>query len=67
VSTINKTIEDKMNELRQAAAWFESDDFSLSEATKKYEQASKLAREVEHDLTEMENQIHVLKQSFEES
>lgn len=67
MSAKNKTIEDKMEELRAAAAWFESDDFSLSEASQKFEQASKLAREVEHDLVEMENQIHVLKQSFEES
>jgi exodeoxyribonuclease VII small subunit len=66
MSTKDKTIEDKMNELRESAAWFESDDFSLTEAAAKFETAAKLAQEIEKDLSEMENTVHVLKQSFEE-
>ena len=66
MSAKNKTIEDKMSELREAAAWFESDDFSLTEAAAKFEAAAKLAKEIEKDLSEMENTVHVLKQSFEE-
>lgn len=67
MSEKNKTIEAKMNELREAAAWFESDEFSLTMASEKFEAASKLAREIEHDLQKMENQITVLKRSFEEA
>ena len=67
MSEKNKTIEAKMNELREAAAWFESDEFSLTMASEKFEAASKLAREIEYDLQKMENQITVLKRSFEES
>lgn len=67
MSEKNKTIEAKMNELREAAAWFESDEFSLTTASEKFEAASKLAREIEHDLQKMENQITVLKRSFEEA
>ena len=67
MSAKNKTIEEKMNELRTLAAWFESDDFSLTHASEKFEQAAKLAQEIEHDLSEMENTVTVLKKSFEEA
>ncbi len=67
MSVKNKTIEEKMNELRVLAAWFESDNFSLSQASETFEKAAKLAKEIEHDLSEMENTVTVLKQSFEEA
>lgn len=66
MSVKNKTIEEKMDELRAAAAWFESEEFSLNEAAARFEAAAKLAREIEHDLSEMENTVTVLKESFED-
>jgi exonuclease VII small subunit len=65
MSEKNKTIEEKMTQLREQAAWFESPEFSLTHAKEKFEAAAKLAREIETDLAEMENQITVLKESFE--
>lgn len=65
MSVKNKTIEDKMNELRTLAAWFEGDEFTLTDAKQKFEDAAKLAKEIERDLADMENSITVLKQSFE--
>ena len=56
-----------MNELRDMAQWFESDDFSLTLASAKFEAAAKLAKEIEHDLSNMENSVTVLKKSFEEA
>lgn len=67
MSEKDKTIEEKMNMLREAAAWFEGEDFSLTMASEKFEAAAKLANEIEHDLQKMENQITVLKHSFEEA
>lgn len=67
MSVKNKTIEEKMNELRELAAWFESDEFSLTSASEKFKAAATLAKEIEHDLSEMENDVTVLKQSFEEA
>lgn len=67
MSAKSKTIEEKMNELRTLAAWFESDEFSLGQAAERFEVAAKLAREIEHSLSEMENTVTVLKKSFEES
>lgn len=65
MSAKSKTIEEKMDELRALAAWFESDEFTLTQARDKFEEAAKLAREIEHDLSEMENTVTVLKESFE--
>lgn len=56
-----------MNELRDMAAWFESDEFSLTHASEKFEAAAKLAKEIQRDLSEMENKVTVLKKSFEEA
>lgn len=67
MSAKSKTIEDKMNELRQMAAWFESDEFSLTHASEKFKAAAKLARDIEHDLSEMENTVTILKESFEQA
>jgi len=67
VSAKDKTIEEKMNELRTLAAWFESDEFSLSQAAERFEAAASLARDIERSLSEMENTVTVLKKSFEEA
>lgn len=63
----NKTIEDKMTELRTLVAWFEQDEFKLEQAGEKFAQASKLAGEIEKDLMGLKNDITVLKQSFEDA
>lgn len=67
MSVKNKSIEQKMSDLRELAAWFESEDFTLEQAAEKFKQAAALAKEVEADLSTLKNDISVLKQSFEES
>ena len=66
MSDNNKTINQKMDELNESVEWFYSDDFNLEEATKKYESATKLAKEIEKDLNELKNKIEVLKEKFDE-
>lgn len=66
MSNKSNSVEEKMAKLRELAAWFESDEFSLSEASKTFKEATVLAGEIEHDLTEMKNTVQELKQSFEE-
>ena len=58
-------INQKMQALRELVAWFESDDFSLEEASEKFEAASKLASEIESELTGVKNTIAVLKEKFD--
>jgi exodeoxyribonuclease VII small subunit len=67
MSAKSKTIEQKMDELRAAVAWFEGDSIVLEEATEKFKQAAELAKEIEKDLSEMKNTVTVLKQSFEDA
>lgn len=66
MSEKNKTVEQKMSELREMVAWFEGDDFVLEQASEKFTAAAKLAKEIEKDLHELKNTVTVLKQSFEE-
>lgn len=65
MSKTDKTVSQKMTELGELVAWFESDEFELEQAIAKYKEAEKLAGEIEHDLSELKNEITVLKQKFE--
>jgi exodeoxyribonuclease VII small subunit len=61
----NKTIQDKMSELSELVAWFDSDDFTLEAALDKFKVAEKLAKEIEHDLSSLKNDIQIVKQKFD--
>lgn len=54
------SIETKIKELDESVEWFYSDDFSLDEALKKYQDAQKLAKNIEKDLAELKNQVEVI-------
>ena len=58
--TANKSISDKIATLDQAVEWFYGDDFTLDQAVKKYQSATKLAQEIEQDLSELKYQVEVL-------
>lgn len=58
------TITQKIDQLNQAVEWFYSDDFSLENATEKYQAAATLATEIEKDLKDLKNKITVLDQDF---
>ncbi len=55
-----KSLTKKINELDAAVEWFYGDEFSLDQALQKYQNAEKLAVEIEKDLTELKNQVEVL-------
>lgn len=59
-----KTINQKIETLDKQVEWFYSDDFKLEEATDKYKEAVKLAKEIEKDLNELKNEIEVLSEDF---
>lgn len=67
MSQANKTIEQKLDELRTQVAWFDGDEFVLAEAIDRFKQAEKLATEIERDLSSFKNTITVLKQRFDEA
>ena len=65
MSQENKTIKQKMDELSELIAWFDSDDFALEEAIDCFKAAEKLAGTIETELMSFKNDITVLKQKFD--
>lgn len=57
------TIEQKLEQLRQLAAWFESDEFALQAASDKFEEARKLADDIIESLDSLENTVRIVKDS----
>jgi len=57
-------LNNKIEELRQMAAWFESDDFDIEQAIERYQAAEKLAGEIEKDLDGLRNKVTILKEKF---
>lgn len=66
MSKVNKTIAEKTAELNELVAWFDSDGFTLEAALDKFKEAEKLAAEIEKDLTELKNDIQVVKQKLDQ-
>lgn len=63
--TSNPSIAQKMEQLSALVAWFESDEFALEVAIQKYKEAELLAGEIEKDLSELKNEVTVLKAKFD--
>lgn len=59
-----KTITDKIAELKTGVDWFYSDDFQLESATERYKELIALAKEIETDLAALKNEITVLSEDF---
>ncbi len=59
-----KSLHQKIEELDKEVEWFYSDDFKLEQATKRYKDATVLAKEIEKDLNDLKNEIEVLSEDF---
>ena len=58
------SLNQKIEKLDAEVEWFYSDDFKLDEATGKYKDAVKLAKEIEDDLAKLKNEIEVISEDF---
>lgn len=68
MSTKNKpSLEEQQATLAEMLAWFESDDFAVEQAREKFDQAQKLATEIETQLLDAKNEIQVLSARFDEA
>lgn len=65
MSQANKTIAQKTEELSELVAWFDSDDFTIESALDKFQQAEKMAADIEKDLLALKNEVNVIKQKFD--
>jgi len=61
----NRTIQEKIAELDNVVSWFDSEDFTLERALEQFATAKKIASEIEDDLTQIKNNINVVKQKFD--
>ena len=59
-----KSLNQKFEELEKIKEWFYSDDFNLDEATEKYKDAIGLAKELQEDLSNLQNEIEILDKDF---
>ena len=67
MSTNKLTIEERIQELEQLLAWFESDEVTVTESLKKYERAQQLAHELEVALNEAKNKVSEIELQFKKS
>jgi exodeoxyribonuclease VII small subunit len=65
MSEANKTVQEKLAELSDLVAWFQSPAFTLEEALEKYKKSEALAEEIEKDLTKLKNDITIVKKKFD--
>ena len=61
----SSTIAEKLAKLDELVAWFEQDDIEIEQALDKFEQAEKLAHDIETDLKHAQNKIEVIKKKFD--
>jgi len=58
------SLNQKIAKLDTEVEWFYSDEFKLDDATGRYKEAVKLAKEIEEDLQGLKNEIEVLSEDF---
>lgn len=66
MSMKSKTISQKISELDELIAWFDSDDFSLEQAIDRYKKANELADDITSELATLKNDVRLLGQKFDE-
>ena len=65
MSEQSKTVQQKLTELSELVAWFQSPAFTLEDAVTKFKNAETLAEEIKKDLTKLKNDIKVVKKKFD--
>ena len=56
----------KLEELQELVRWFESDEMDIDAAMEKYKEVKKLAADIETSLAEIETQVKVVRDEFEQ-
>lgn len=59
------TLDEKIQRLNELVAWFESDEFSLDEATEKYRSANELLKQINQDVAKLEQEFVVVGESVD--
>lgn len=49
-----------MEQLEEILAWFDSDEFELEAAVERYQQAARVAEQIDQRLTEIKNKVTII-------
>ena len=60
-------ITSKLAQFDELVGWFQSEEFTIEQAVEKLRAADTLATEIEQHLSEVKNDITVLKQKFDQA
>ncbi len=61
----SKTLSEKIEELEKSTDWFMSEEFNLDEAVEKYKAVIGLAKELQKNLDDLQNEIEILDKDFQ--
>jgi len=64
MSAAKNSIAQKIEKLEELLKCFESEEITVEESLKKYEEALRLSKELEADLQAAKNQVEVIKKKF---
>lgn len=56
----NRSLREKMEQLEEILAWFDSDEFELEVAVERYQQAARVAEQIDQRLTEIKNKVTII-------
>ena len=56
----NRSLREQMEQLEEILAWFDSDEFELEVAVERYQQAARVAEQIDQRLTEIKNKVTII-------
>lgn len=56
----NHSLREQMEQLEEILAWFDSDEFELEAAVERYQQAARVAEQIDQRLTEIKNKVTII-------
>ena len=56
----NRSLREQMEQLEEILAWFDSDEFELEAAIERYQQAARVAEQIDQRLTEIKNKVTII-------
>ncbi len=56
----NHSLREQMEQLEEILAWFDSDEFELEAAVERYQQAARVAEQIDQRLREIKNKVTII-------
>ena len=56
----NRSLREQMEQLEEILAWFDSDEFELEAAVERYQQAARVAEQIDQRLREIKNKVTII-------